>query len=78
MCYDSIIQGSFLMLFFFLLWRIYQGKWIFSLSLPIKLRSLRNKELKIEPGQLQEEITKASLLVSADLCNDFTFDFKAI
>ena len=32
---------------------------------------LRNKELKMKLGQLQEEISKASLLVSADLCNDF-------
>ena len=39
---------------------------------------LKNKELKMKLGQFQEEITKASLLVSADLCNDFTFDFKAI
>ena len=32
---------------------------------------LRNKELKMKLGQLQEEILKASLPVSADLCNNF-------
>ena len=32
---------------------------------------LRNKELKMKLGQLQEEISKASLPVSADLCNNF-------
>ena len=32
---------------------------------------LRNKELKLKFGQLQEEISKASLPVSADLCNNF-------
>ena len=30
-----------------------------------------NKELKIKLGQLHEEISKASLPVSADLSNDF-------
>ena len=32
---------------------------------------MRNKELKIKLGQIQEEIPKASLPVSADLSNDF-------
>ena len=32
---------------------------------------LRNKELEIKLGQLQEETSKASLPVSADLCNNF-------
>ena len=32
---------------------------------------MRNKELKMKLGQLQEEISKASLPVSADLSNDF-------
>ena len=32
---------------------------------------LRNKELKMKLGQLQEEISKASLPVSANLCNNF-------
>ena len=32
---------------------------------------LTNKELKKKLGQLQEEISKASLPVSADLCNNF-------
>ena len=31
----------------------------------------RNKELKMKLGQLQEEISKASLPVSADLCNNY-------
>ena len=31
---------------------------------------LRNKELKMKLGQLQQEISKASLPVSADLCNN--------
>ena len=31
----------------------------------------KQKELKMKLGQLQEEISKASLLVSADLSNDF-------
>ena len=31
----------------------------------------KQKELKMELGQLQEEISKASLSVSADLSNDF-------
>ena len=32
---------------------------------------LKNKELKMKLGKLQEEISKASLPVSADLCNNF-------
>ena len=32
---------------------------------------LRNNELKMKRGQLQEEISKASRPVSADLCNYF-------
>ena len=32
---------------------------------------MRNKELKMKLGQLQEETLKASLPVSADLSNDF-------
>ena len=31
----------------------------------------RNKELKMKLRQLQEEISKASLPVSADLCNNY-------
>ena len=31
---------------------------------------LRNKELKMKLGKLQEEISKTSLPVSADLCNN--------
>ena len=32
---------------------------------------MRNKELKMKLGQLQDEISKASLPVSADLCKNF-------
>ena len=32
---------------------------------------MRNKELQMKLGQLQEEISKAFLLVSSDLSNDF-------
>ena len=32
---------------------------------------MRNKELKMKLGQLQDEISKTSLPVSADLCNNF-------
>ena len=32
---------------------------------------MRDKELKMKFGQLQEEISKASLPVSADLSNEF-------
>ena len=43
---------------------------------PISLTSseglkLRKKELKMKLGQIQEEILKAPLPVSADLCNNF-------
>ena len=33
---------------------------------------MKIKELKMKPGRLQKEISKASLPVSADLSNDFT------
>ena len=33
---------------------------------------MKTKNLIVKLGQLQEEITKASLPVSADLSNDFT------
>ena len=32
---------------------------------------MKNKELKMKLGQLQEEVSTASLPVSADLSNDF-------
>ena len=32
---------------------------------------MRNKELETKLGQLQEEMSKASLPVSADLCNNY-------
>ena len=32
---------------------------------------MRNKELKMKLGQLQEEISKASLPVNVDLCNNY-------
>ena len=35
------------------------------------LSNEKQKELKVKLGQLQEEISKASLSVSADLCNNF-------
>ena len=41
------------------------------LKLTIQSYQMRNKELKMKLGQLQEEISKASLPVSADLSNDF-------
>ena len=41
------------------------------LKLRIQNYRMRNKELKMKLGQLQEEISKASLPVSADLSNDF-------
>ena len=37
---------------------------------------MRNKELKMKLGQLQEEISKASLPVSADLCDNFRLFWK--
>ena len=41
------------------------------LKLIIQTDQMRNKELKMKLGQLQEEISKASLPVSADLCNNY-------
>ena len=41
------------------------------LKLIIQTYQMRNKELKMKLGQLQEKISKASLPVSADLSNDF-------
>ena len=41
------------------------------LKLIIQTYQMRNKELKMKLGQLQEEISNASLPVSADLCNNF-------
>ena len=41
------------------------------LKLTIQTYQMRNKELKMKLGQLQEEISKASLPVSADLCNNY-------
>ena len=41
---------------------------------PLEGLKLRNKELKMKLGQHQEEISKASLPVSADLC----YNFKSI
>ena len=41
------------------------------LKLIIQIYHMRNKELKMKLDQLQEEISKASLPVSADLCNNF-------
>ena len=41
------------------------------LKLIIHTYQMRNKELKMKLGRLQEEISKASLPVSADLINDF-------
>ena len=35
------------------------------------LSNEKQKELKMKLGQLQEEISKASLPVRADLCNNF-------
>ena len=32
---------------------------------------MRKKELKMKLGQFQEEVSKASLPVSTNLCNDF-------
>ena len=42
------------------------------LKLIIQTYQTRNKELKMKHGQLQEEISKASLTVTADLTNEFT------
>ena len=41
------------------------------LKLIIQTYQMRNKELKMKLGQLQEEISKASLPVSAGLCNNY-------
>ena len=41
------------------------------LKLIVQTHQMRNKELKMKLGQLQEKISKASLPVSADLNNDF-------
>ena len=41
------------------------------LKLIIQIYQMRNKELKMKLGQPQEEISKASLPVSADLCNNY-------
>ena len=41
------------------------------LIVTIQTYRMENKELKIQLGQLQQEISKASLPVSADLSNDF-------
>ena len=41
------------------------------LKLITQTSQMRNKELKIKLRQLQEEILKASLPVSADLCNNY-------
>ena len=41
------------------------------LELTIQTHQVRNRELKMKVRQLQEEISKASLPVSADLSNDF-------
>ena len=42
------------------------------LQLIIQTYQMKTKNLIIKFGQLQEEISKASLPVSADLSNDFT------
>ena len=41
------------------------------LKLIVQTYQMRNKELKTKLGQLQEEISKASLPVSAGLCNNY-------
>ena len=41
------------------------------LKLIIQTYQMRNKELKLKLGQLHEEISKASLPVSADLRNNY-------
>ena len=41
------------------------------LKLITQTYQMRNKELKMKIGQFQEEISKASLAVSADLCNNY-------
>ena len=42
------------------------------LKLTIQTYQMRNKELKNENWTVSREISKASLPVSADLCNQFT------
>ena len=37
----------------------------------LNLSNEKQKELEMKLGQLQEEISKASLPVSADLCNNY-------
>ena len=41
------------------------------LKLVTQTYQMRNKELKMKLGQLQKEKSKASLPVSADLCNNY-------
>ena len=41
------------------------------LKLIIQTYQMRNKELKMKLGQLPKEKSKASLPVSADLCNNY-------
>ena len=41
------------------------------LKLIIQTYQMRKKELKMKLGQLKEEISKASLPVSGDLCNSY-------
>ena len=41
------------------------------LKLITQTYQMRNKELKMKLGQLQKEKSKASLPVSADLCNNY-------
>ena len=41
------------------------------LKLITQTYQMRNKELKMKLGHLQEEISKASLPVSADLCSNY-------
>ena len=41
------------------------------LKLIVQTHQMRNKELKMKLGQLQKEISKASLPVSIDLSNEF-------
>ena len=41
------------------------------LKLAVQTCQMRNKELKMKLGQLQEEISKVTLPVAADLSNDF-------
>ena len=41
------------------------------LKLIIQTYQMRKKDLKMKLGQLKEEISKASLPVSGDLCNNY-------